>query len=351
MNEDLIYAVSAGMTGVYNFETGWTAPSANFDGALRRSQSISSGLTFMGVDNGSATADLDACISGDIYGPTMPWTPPNDISATFVDSPTVTKLPSAHGRSQSYDTNNHSMGWADPTSPEIFSFNQLSTPSNIASSYFPSPTATPTMTALIARPASSPSTSTGGSCICFTVCLQSLQALHNASSPSPPPFDLVLSLNRKAVEGCAAMLGCTRCMRRSGTHTTAMLLATLLGTITTFYKNASQSYFDHGVPMGNNSAETILSSPTSTPSLTGSPGLGVSLGVYTINGEDSKWLELEILGRELRRLDEVYSNFREVCSELSEDTELSKAMIGYLGQNLGSTMQVVSHRKGDMGYL
>lgn len=76
----------------------------------------------------------------------------------------------------------------------------------------------------------------------------------------------------------------------------------------------------------------------------------MSLGAYTVNGEDSRWLELEILARELRKLEEVYSCFREVCAELSEDPDVSKAMIDYLGQSLRSTMQVVSHRKGDMGF-
>lgn len=147
-------------------------------------------------------------------------------------------------------------------------------------------------------------------------------------------------------------IGCTRCMRRSGTHTAAMLLATVLGTITTFYKNASQTYFDPGTSTINGSASTPTSESFSTSNTTTPLScLGVSLGAYTINSEDSKWLELEILRRELQRLDEVYSSFREVCSELSEDPELSKAMIGYLSQSLGSTMHFVSHRKGDMGYL
>lgn len=142
-------------------------------------------------------------------------------------------------------------------------------------------------------------------------------------------------------------VACTRCMRRSGTHTAAMLLATVIGTITSFYKNASQSYFDHEGP-----SSVQMTTQISTPSMTSSglTGLGVSLGAYTVNGEDSRWLELEILARELRKLEEVYANFREVCSELSEDPEVSKAMLGYLGQNLGSTMQVVTHRKGDIGF-
>lgn len=138
-------------------------------------------------------------------------------------------------------------------------------------------------------------------------------------------------------------------MRRSGTHTAAMLLATVIGTITSFYRSASQSYFDHGGPPNGTPARPIPT-PSTMPSA-GMTGLGVTLGAYTANSEDSRWLELEILARELRKLEEVYANFREVCSELSEDPEVSKAMIGYLGQNLGSTMQVVSrHRKGDIRF-
>lgn len=369
-NEGLMYGVNAGMTGVYTLDAGWSTPPTHYDEALSRDQSISShGLPFMGVDNMTAT-DLDTGMSaGDMYGPTMPWTPPTDMSATFTDPPVATTMPSAHSRSHSYDLNSNTMSWVGTSSPEMFSFNHLPTPPSMTTNYYPSPTTTPNMRPLPAKPASTSFTSTGGSCICFTVCLQSLQALHNASSPSPPPFDLVLALNRKAVEGCAAMLGkssmnfttfvthtdisagCTRCMRRSDTHTAAMLLATVLGTITTFYKNASQSYFDSELPLNSTSPETGMPTPTSTPNLSGIPGLGVSLGAYTVNGQDSKWLELEILGRELHRLDEVYSNFREVCSELSEDPEVSKAMIGYLGQNLGSTIRSVTHRKGDGGYL
>lgn len=116
-----------------------------------------------------------------------------------------------------------------------------------------------------------------------------------------------------------------------------MLLATVIGKITSFYKSASQSYFD-------NASQSSVVSP-------GSNGLGVSLGAYQVNPEDGRWLELEILARELKKLEEVYSRFRDVCTELSEDPEVSRAMIGYLGQTLGSTLEVVSHnRKGDFGY-
>jgi hypothetical protein len=159
---------------------------------------------------------------------------------------------------------------------------------------------------------------------------------------------MVLSLNRKAVEGCASMLSCSRCMSRSGTHTAAMLLATVIGKITSFYKNASHSYFDHANALnGFGVPNPMHTHGASSPG--GSSGLGISLGAYQVNGEDGRWLELEILARELRKLEEVYARFREVCADLSEDPEVSKAMIGYLGQTLGSTLEVIQHsRRSDM---
>lgn len=173
---------------------GWTSPSA----------SISPDLTFVALDSTPA-------MSGDFYGPlTMPWTPPQDMSATFADSPMPpTTMSSTHSRAPSYDAGNGSTGWVNNSCPpDLFGFNPVSTSPNMASNYFPSPMATPNMRTVSPRPKSTPAnTAAGGSCTCFTVCLQSLQALHNASSPSYVPFDLVLSLNRKAVEGCAAMLG------------------------------------------------------------------------------------------------------------------------------------------------
>ncbi|KAG8168662.1 hypothetical protein KVR01_001411 [Diaporthe batatas] len=343
-NNNMMYGVHGGIPGMY--EGGWITPPTSIDGSMSRTQSISSGLAFMGVD-GSPPTPADPSLATEMYGPGIPWTPPSEMPTQFTDASIDHTISNdqIHRRSQSYDMNSGAMGWMDTKGPELFSFNQVSTP---APNCFPSPTVTPIHRQTTSRSKSTPSNSAGGSCTCFTVCLQSLQALHNASSPAAPPFDLVLSLNRKAVEGCAAMLACTRCMRRSGTHTAAMLLATVIGTITSFYKNASQSYFDHEGPSSAQMVPQMSTAPMATSS--GLTGLGVSLGAYTVNSEDSRWLELEILARELRKLEEVYANFREVCSELSEDPEVSKAMLGYLGQNLGSTMQVVTHRKGDIGF-
>lgn len=164
-----------------------------------------------------------------------------------------------------------------------------------------------------------------------------------------------------------------------------MLLATLLGKITSFYKTASQSYFlpaaatavgadggAHGeivdsVPEGQETStaqstsasqpplpQTETSSPTghATPFTAAGLGLGVSLGAYQLQGEDGRWLELEILNRELKNLEEVYARFREVCGDLLfEDLAVSKAMIGYLGQTLGAALDLVNYRKEDLHFV
>lgn len=295
---------------------------------------MSQGMAMLGVEERSMNEHDHMSTAPDMYVSTMPWTPPTDLSAPFADGVSASHMSASHGRSLSYDMPMAtSMAWTDPSAHDLMAYSQVQTPASMGSNYFPSPTTTPTI-----RPASSrhksPSMANMGSCTCFTVCLQSLQALQ--SSPASPPFDLVLSLNRKAVEGCAAMLACSKCMSRTGSHTSAMLLATVMGKITSFYRNASQSYFDNGA-LGINH-----SSP-------GNP-LGVSLGTYQLNGEDGRWLELEILARELRKLEEVYTRFREVCGDLSDDAEVSRALIDYLGQNLGTMLEVVSHRKGDMTF-
>jgi hypothetical protein len=108
-----------------------------------------------------------------------------------------------------------------------------------------------------------------------------------------------------------------------------MLLATVIGKITSFYKNASHIYFENG----------YVASPASPNSL------GVSFGAYTLPGEEGRWIELEILARELRKLEEVYDQFRDMCADHSEDPEVSRAMIGYIGHNLGSTLEVIQNRK------
>ncbi|KAK4457399.1 hypothetical protein QBC42DRAFT_318401 [Cladorrhinum samala] len=340
-DKGIMYSVHQTPHPLYKLESGWNTPPTSVDGSASRSHSMS-GLPMMGVDMGAA-GHADAAMTADMYSAGMPWTPPNDMSSQFIDSPAVASQ-MGHGRSHSFDFSMPASmpSWADPNPQDMYAYapTPMPTPGGMPASYFSSPPETSQLRSTPRTKASSngSANSGGGSCTCFTACLQSLQALHNASTPAAPPFDLVLSLNRKAVEGCASMLSCPRCMSRSGTHTAAMLLATVIGKITSFYKNASHIYFENG-------AVPVASAANTSPN-----ALGVSLGGYTLMGEEGRWLELEILARELRKLEEVYAQFREVCSELSDDPEVSRAMIGYLGHNLGSTLEVIHHRKGDIPY-
>lgn len=322
---------------------GWHTPPTSID--MGRSPSIASELALLGVDTSMASQQLDIiATTGEMYPSISPWTPPTDFScAPYSDCQQAVPMMQGIGRSQSHDVamSTAAFGsWHDPGTTDVFAYGQthIPTPASMGSNYFPSPSTTPHLRPAPPRhkSASAASAASSGSCTCFTVCLQSLQALHNASSPASPPLDLVLQLNGKAVEGCAAMLACSRCMSRSGTHTAAMLLATVIGKITSFYKNATQSHFDSGG----------MSSPVSGTS----PGLGVRLGAYQVDGEHGRALELHILGCELQKLKEVYARFSEVCGQLSEDAEMSKAMIGYLSQNLDTTLEVVSHNKGGVPF-
>lgn len=327
---------------MFKMDPGWSSPHPGMDGAVNRNTSLSSGLALLGVEDRAMGEPDPMSAPPDMYS-TVPWHPSNDLSfSPFPVEMPVTSghMPNAHMRSQSFDVSmSAQMPWADPAAHEMMAYSQVPTPNTMAPNYFSRPRTPPNMRPVSTRPKSSNNIN-GGSCTCFTACLQSLQALHNASSPTSPPFDLVLSVNRKAVEGCAAMLSCSRCMNRSGSHTGTMLLATIIGKITSFYKNASYSYLESG--------DIELSSAAA--SMNSNNNLGVSLGGYQFNAEDGKWLEFEILSRELRKLEDLYTKFREVCTELSDDPDVTRAMVGYLGQNLGSTLEAINHKKGDAAF-
>ncbi|KAK7754699.1 hypothetical protein SLS62_003256 [Diatrype stigma] len=331
---------------MFKMESGWSSPHPGMDGGVNRNTSIATGLALLGVEDRAMGEPDPMSAPPDMYT-TMPWHPSTDIPFSHFPaemSVTSGQMPNAHMRSQSFDVSMSTTPWVDPAASEMIPYSQVPTPNTMAPSYFPRPRTPPSMRPVSTRPKSS-SNINGGSCTCFTACLQSLQALHNASSPTSPPFDLVLSVNRKAVEGCAAMLSCSRCMNRSGSHTGTMLLATIIGKITSFYKNASYSYLESS-DIDLSSAAASMSSNNNN----NNNNLGVSLGGYQFNAEDGKWIELEILSRELRKLEDLYTKFREMCTELSDDPDVTRAMVGYLGQNLGSTLEAINHKKGDVAF-
>lgn len=370
-----IYAPTQHSAGFYAPEPDWLGTPTTMD-PLPRAHSIPADLSLLGLegheplDHHMATPASDFCTP-----PPVPWTTAADMSPTQYSNPIHHHA--THIRAHSIDMTNG----VTPVSAWEFTQAETATlaycaaapptlPSNTG--YFTSPIPAPSY-----RPSSVHTTrrpSAGGSCTCFTVCLQSLQALHNASypaGPACPPLEAVLSLNRKAVEGCALMLACHRCISRSGIHTAAMLLGTVICKITSFYKAASRAYFDScdssssGVmtPAGSTPASTSTgpASPASTSiggrggrgSFGGGMDDGTGLGGgFRVATNDSRWLQLEILAMELRKLEDVYARFREVCSDLSADPmqNVGSAMVGYLGQNLDDTLEAVASRRGDTGY-
>ncbi|KAI1327241.1 hypothetical protein F5Y16DRAFT_372430 [Xylariaceae sp. FL0255] len=327
---------------VFPIETGWTTPPDSVEGSMSRNSSLSSGIPYLDVSERPPVEHDQMSAPPELYSATMPWTPPSEIQCTlFPDVPiTASHMQAAHIRSHSFDASMPvPVSWANPTSHGIISYPQLATPVSATANYFPSPTQT-SMRSTLSHQNGSPILTNSGTCACFASCLQSFQALHHTSSPNNPPFDLILSLNRKAVDGCTAMLGCNMCLRQSGTHTATMLLATVIGKIILLYKSATPSGFGHDniKTLGNGLSGCLANT------------FGVHFGTYQLDGEDGKWFQSEILARELRKLEELYVKFRDVCVEYSDDPDIARAVIGYLGHSLNSALEVINCRKGDMSF-
>lgn len=138
------------------------------------------------------------------------------------------------------------------------------------------------------------SSGTLGSCNCFRVCTEAIQSLHDADlSPNKATFDYVLKVTDKAIKGCSFMLECNSCMNRPGTDT-ALVLATVIGKVSSLYKAYSRP---NQLSLGNHYTESILAP-------------------------------------RLHNLNEVTNRFRDVCGNLSEDLEVSPALIGYVDRTV-----------------
>ncbi|KAL2255344.1 hypothetical protein VTK26DRAFT_3549 [Humicola hyalothermophila] len=190
-----------------------------------------------------------------------------------------------------------------------------------------------------------------GPCTCFTACLQSLRAQFDVSTPqSPPALETVVSVNRKAVDGCASMLGCWRCINRMGRHATAMLVGTVLGKVTSSYHAVARNHFGHGLGTVNAQDAAFAAAAAAPAAPTGLMPNGLAppagpgfVGAAAQQGGDGgiRSLELDILARDLDRLRNVYTYYCELCRHLSEDPEVTRAVIGHLGSSLSATLEMV----------
>ena len=177
------------------------------------------------------------------------------------------------------------------------------------------------------------------SCDCFASCLIVLQNLHNHSpllsskQHGGPPFDIVLTINRDAIDCCSTMLECVTCIPKNGRSISTMILATVFGKVMSLYRAACSLRFGPS------------SSMHSTTQL--------AFGAYTVTNENRELLEIEIFLLELRKVEcilRVYSErFRDSQIEKNDESGVYNALTTYLNKNLQYIVEFLQmRRKGSM---
>ena len=174
-------------------------------------------------------------------------------------------------------------------------------------------------------------------CDCFAACLHALQSLHNhswmASSSTQQggvPFDIVLTINREAIDGCSALLGCDKCVSKIGSSITTMLLATIFGKVMSLYR--ATCMFRFGSSTGVQASAQL------------------AFGAYTVTGEDRQILEIEILLLELRKVENILTLYQERFhnSQAEQDeSSVYTALTSYLDKNLRYIVDFLQVRKGE----
>ncbi|KAG4415838.1 hypothetical protein IFR04_011018 [Cadophora malorum] len=173
-------------------------------------------------------------------------------------------------------------------------------------------------------------------CNCFNTCLSALQALHNSDAiTASSPFDVILTVNQRAVETCSTMLNCPICTSKSGSSLRTMLLGTILGRIISIYQDASKNYF-------------ALTSSQAGGQLQQLP---LTFGTYRVANEDVRWLQMEIILRDLKKLKELFAKFQEtsMMSDSEEDAGMHGAVSNYLCQSLDVTFESLRKQRSFTG--
>jgi len=172
-------------------------------------------------------------------------------------------------------------------------------------------------------------------CDCFAACLHVLQSLHNHSAllsstqQGGPPFDIVLAINREAMESCSTMLECSKCVSKSGRSISTMMLATIFGKVMSLYRAACFLRFG----------------PTNSMHATAQ----LAFGAYTVTGENRQLLEIEILLLELKKVESILAiyteRFRDSQGEKDDETNVYNALTSYLDKNLHYIIDYLRMRK------
>jgi hypothetical protein len=167
------------------------------------------------------------------------------------------------------------------------------------------------------------------SCNCFNACLEILQTLHNFNAvPPTSSFDIVLTVNQKAMETCSQTLNCSICNSGSHSGLRTMLLGTILGRIILIYQDASRDYFGPACGPGNQP-------------------LPLTFGVYRVASEDIRWMQLVIILRDLKKFKGVLTRFQKTArgTEAEDDVEMHRAVTNRLYQSLNLTCESLKKHK------
>lgn len=366
---------------IFTMDAAWSTPSGSIDGRMS-GPSLSSGPTPVLTDD--SPSDCDSSIHQfphrDIFDPSYGWhqsSPPN-MQTHFLPDHDAMMLSKSHVEIQPLPT------WHQDPSQDVFTIPQHLKQEPLQFSPIPascSPHDKSNFQSMAPSTSHQSHQDTSQAaylparlpCNCFATCLQSLQLLHSHSSntSSIPPFDVVLNINRKAVEGCATMLSCSSCMNQAGSTTCAMLLSTIISNIMSFYRSASQQYFSTDFCNGasytqqdNNCSNNNNNNMAGTNQWSGQPQshmqhgnnqLSLSFGSYRLQGEDGRWFEIELLIRELRKLEELLGRFRDVmgCGGMGntgmcggvDESGMVQAVVGSLSQNLKVMFDVLNFQK------
>jgi hypothetical protein len=109
-----------------------------------------------------------------------------------------------------------------------------------------------------------------------------------------------------------------------------MLLGTIIGKIMAIYQDASKNYFGLAPGVGSQAQP-----------------LQLTFGTYKVAGEDGRWLETEIIMRELKKLKVIFAKFQETAraGEWEEDAGMHSAVTNYLWHSLHLTFEVLNMQK------
>ena len=176
-------------------------------------------------------------------------------------------------------------------------------------------------------------------CDCFAACVQILQSLHNHSCRLAPAqhkeglsFDVVLNSNKDAIESCASLLACTKCVSECGKSVVNMLLATVLGKVISLYRAICLLMFG-----SSNSLQDTAQ---------------LAFGAYKVTGTNRQLLEIEILLLDLRKVRGVlmsYSDrFSEGCPSKDDDNHVYETLKTYLENNLRNLVQYLNAQKSNV---